>query len=173
MADGGRDWRRNSAANSCASLDRRPTLAKGRVEAEREEKLEEELRRMSVFSRRREPARWSPPEDEEPLRGTVNCCVGGLEPCAAVPLSPSRAALFFFSRRLLSAVLASLGPMLVVKDCDRFLRVLSSKNSMTKACWGSPRAWLWGEEDRAGVEEVSGGSMAGGVERSDGEWRGG
>lgn len=185
MADAERDWRRNSLAKSCASLERRPTLPKGREEADREEKLpeeDEELRRTSVFSRRRDPARWKPPEDEEPLSGMVNCCVGGLEPCvAALPLSPNRAALFFFSRRLLSAALASPGPMLLLKDCERFLRLLlllSSKNSMTKACWGSLRAWLWGGEDRAGVEDVSGASMEGGVkgravERSEGEcWRG-
>lgn len=62
---------RNSAENSLASLDLRPTLLKGLTEAEdveREEKLV--LIRSSVFSLRRDPALWGPAE-AGPFRGTV------------------------------------------------------------------------------------------------------
>lgn len=62
---------RNSAVNSWASLDLRPTLLKGLVETddeEREEKLV--LIRSSVFSLRREPALWGPVE-AGPFRGMV------------------------------------------------------------------------------------------------------
>lgn len=114
---------RNSAWNSWVSLDRLPTLAKGRTETEeREDKLV--LIRSSVFSLRREPALCGP-EEPGPFRGMVYRWAGGvLKAGDGTCLSP--VALEPFPALSSWAVL-------LVKDWERFFRGLSSKNSMTKA----------------------------------------
>lgn len=122
----------NSAVNSWASLDLRPTLLKGLTETEDEEREEKVvLIRSSVFSLRREPALWGPVE-AEPFRGIVYRWVGGVvETGDGTCLSPAGLELFFvFS----SWTFPSGGEVLLVKDWERFFLELSSKNSMTKAC---------------------------------------
>lgn len=127
---------RNSAVNSWASLDLRPTLLKGLTDTDEEEREEKPvLIRSSVFSLRREPALWKP-EGAGPFRGTVYCWVGGMPEAAdgtcLSPLEPFLA----FSGWTLGAE-GSGGDVLPVKDWERFFRRSSSKNSITKAWWGS------------------------------------
>lgn len=124
----------NSAVNSWASLDLRPTLLKGLTDTddeEREEKLVV-LIRSSVFSLRREPALWGPVE-AEPLKGTVYRWVGGVPVVGdGTCLSVVGLELFLpFSCWTLRPG-GSGGDVLLVKGWEPFFLGLS-KNSMTKA----------------------------------------
>lgn len=121
----------NSALNSWASLDRRPTLLKGLTyveDVEREVKLV--LNRSSVFSLRREPALWKPVE-EGPFSGMVYRWVGGVEDAEVgdclSPVGLEVFLVFSWTRR----PVGSGGVALLVKDWERFFFGLSSKNSMT------------------------------------------
>ena len=128
----------NSAVNSAASLDFRPTLLKGLTETEDEEREEKlVLILSSVFSLRREPALWGPVE-AGPFRGTVYRWDGGVVDAEdGTCLSPVGLELF------LALSIWTLRPegsgevVLLVKDWERFFLELSSKNSMTKAWCGS------------------------------------
>ena len=85
---------RNSAANSCTSLDFFPTLPKGLVGGARG--VAEASTSPSVFSLFRELDRWGVPWPWA-FRGTVTCWVGGRWPCTeagrSVPLRRSILAL--------------------------------------------------------------------------------
>lgn len=134
---------RSSAANSWASLDFLPALPNclcaGRDAACPGGEGEwlplpppPPLGGSSVFSRLRELERWGPCPWPEPFSGTVICCVGGGWPCTEAGRSPLCPLPL---RRSSLARNAEYESGLAVKDCERFLRGLSSKNSMTKACW--------------------------------------
>lgn len=141
----------NSALNSFASLDLRPTLLKGltETEEEREEKLV--LILSSVFSRRREPALWNP-EESEPFSGIVKRWVGG------VVKEEDETFLSVFGLELFCSCWirrfeGSGGPAVCVKDWERFFLELSSKNSMTKACFASALPWMGRDWDSGGEED--------------------
>lgn len=160
---------RNSAVNSWASLDLRPTLLKGLTETEAEEREEKlVLILSSVFSLRREPALWGP-VDEGPFRGIVYRWVGGVaEAGNGACLSPDGLKLFFAFSSWTLRPEGSDGVVLLVKDCERFFLGLSSKNSMTKAWWGSDLQRL--ERDwNSGGEEDRGSSESGEAKRCGGE----
>lgn len=119
---------KNSAANSWASLDFFPTLPKGLMTTPEDGR--EEAVSLSVFSLFRELDLWGA-LCPWPFRGTVTCWVGGMWPCTDAGLSPP----FRRSNLDFRAEYESAWVGLCVKDCERFLRGLSSKNSMMKACW--------------------------------------
>lgn len=135
---------RNSAVNSCVSLDLRPTLLKGLDGTEEEEREEKPvLMRSSVFSLRREPERWNP-EGAASFSGIVYRCVGGVfKDVGGVCLPPEGLELLVFSCPEGS------GEMLL-----RVFRELS-KNSMTKAWWGSKLLWVEIDWDSAGESPES------------------
>lgn len=124
-----------SAVNSWASLDFLPTLLKGLTDTDEEEREEKPvLIRSSVFSLRREPALCGP-EGAGPFRGIVYRWDGGVvDDGGGTCLSPVGLFLAFSSWIL--RLVGSGGLLLLLKDCERFLLGLSSKNSMTKAWWG-------------------------------------
>lgn len=126
---------RNSAVNSLASLDLRPTLLKGFIDTGEDVEREEKpvLIRSSVFSLRREPALWGPVEAEL-FRGTVYRWVGGVEQAGdGTCLSPVGLVLFLVFSSWTLRPEGSGGEVLLVKDWERFFLELSSKNSITKA----------------------------------------
>lgn len=125
----------NSAVNSWASLDLRPTLLKGLADTDEGERVEKlVLIRSSVLSLRREPALWGP-EEAGSFRGIVYRWVGGVvvEDGGVTCLSPVGLGLFFALSSWGLRLEGSGGAELLMKDWERFFLWLSSKNSTTKA----------------------------------------
>lgn len=146
---------------SRASWDCRPTLPKGLLGAE-------PAPSGSALSLFRELDLWGPPW---PFRGTITCWVGATWPCTEAGRSPPR-------RRSALALRGGWGSARTgwcVKDCERFFRGWSSKNSMMKACWlrcSCPPCWdesAGGDGPRA---DLWAGTGSGPAERScSGLWR--